>query len=187
MFCRKCGADMPEDSQFCLKCGVSVVVPSVISISPSGTATGVAPALEPNAAAKTSGQPIGTLSSPSTPGTTGNSSTGHPSDGLRLAADKSSLTEPARTAPLEHEIQVRAKRTWIIKFVRITVLIVIALVSLLCCVMASSATVGAGIGVVQSGFIYGWELFSGKLLAAAFFGVITWACWRQAIRIKEGK
>jgi hypothetical protein len=108
MFCRKCGVDMPEDSQFCLKCGVSVVVPSVISISPSGTATGVAPALEPNAAAKTSGQPIGTLSSPSTPRTTGNPPTGDPSNGLRLAADKSSLTEPARTALLEHEIQGRA-------------------------------------------------------------------------------
>jgi len=108
MFCRKCGADIPEDSQFCLKCGVAVVVPSVISISPSGTATGVAPALEPNVAAKTSGQPIGTLSSPSTPGTTGNPSTGDPSNGLRLAADKSSLTEPARTALLEHEIQGRA-------------------------------------------------------------------------------
>jgi hypothetical protein len=64
VFCRKCGANMPDDSQFCLKCGVAVIVPSVTSAAPTGTATGVAPALEPDALEKASGQPIGIISSP---------------------------------------------------------------------------------------------------------------------------
>jgi hypothetical protein len=44
MFCRKCGANIPDDSQFCLKCGV--VVTPAISAAPTGTAPGVAPALD---------------------------------------------------------------------------------------------------------------------------------------------
>lgn len=85
MFCRKCGAKMPEDSQFCLKCGVAVNMPSLNSASPTGTATGVAPALEPDAVAKPSGhdQPIGTLSSPSTPSATGSPSTVDRLKGIR--------------------------------------------------------------------------------------------------------
>jgi zinc-ribbon domain len=46
MFCRKCGANIPEDSQFCLKCGVTVTVPPVASTLPSGAAVAVATALE---------------------------------------------------------------------------------------------------------------------------------------------
>jgi hypothetical protein len=101
---------MPEDSQFCVKCGVAVIVPSVSGASPTGAATGVAPALEPDAVAKPSGQPIGMLLGASTapPSKTGNPSTVDTLNGLHLAADQGSLTEPARTAPLEHEIQVGA-------------------------------------------------------------------------------
>ena len=63
MFCRKCGANMPEDSQFCLKCGVAVIVPSVISAAPTGTATGVAPALT-GRPCKSIRPPLGILSIP---------------------------------------------------------------------------------------------------------------------------
>lgn len=35
MFCRKCGVKMPEDSKFCISCGVAVVTPSLISTEPS--------------------------------------------------------------------------------------------------------------------------------------------------------
>jgi hypothetical protein len=64
VFCRKCGANMPEDSQFCVRCGLAVIVPSVIGAAPGGTANGVATALEPDALERASGQPIGSLSSP---------------------------------------------------------------------------------------------------------------------------
>ena len=63
MFCRKCGANMPEDSKFCLKCGAAVIVPSLSSASPTGTAAAVRPALEPTALATTSGQSSEILSS----------------------------------------------------------------------------------------------------------------------------
>ena len=45
MFCRKCGANIPDDSQFCLKCGVTVV-PPVISAVPTEEIAAAAPALE---------------------------------------------------------------------------------------------------------------------------------------------
>jgi hypothetical protein len=85
MFCRKCGTKMPEDSQFCLKCGVAVIVPSVNGVSPTGAATGVAPALELDAIAKPTSQPIGMLSGASTlpPSETGYPSTVDPLNGIR--------------------------------------------------------------------------------------------------------
>src|SRR5690242_16044055 len=43
MFCRKCGSIVPEDSQFCSKCGQSVTVAS----SSTGAAAAVAPARIP--------------------------------------------------------------------------------------------------------------------------------------------
>jgi zinc-ribbon domain len=42
MFCRKCGANIPEDSQFCLKCGVTVIVPPVAIAPLSGETAAVA-------------------------------------------------------------------------------------------------------------------------------------------------
>lgn len=47
MFCRKCGTKIPDDSQFCVKCGVGVIPPNAISSSFTGTAVAVAPVLEP--------------------------------------------------------------------------------------------------------------------------------------------
>jgi len=44
MFCRTCGASIPEDSQFCLKCGVPVIAP--ISATPKETAPEVASAVD---------------------------------------------------------------------------------------------------------------------------------------------
>jgi hypothetical protein len=46
MFCRKCGTGMPDDSQFCLKCGQSVAT-SEGRASATGTAAAVAPARIP--------------------------------------------------------------------------------------------------------------------------------------------
>jgi hypothetical protein len=49
MFCRKCGTKLPDDSQFCPKCGLSVLETSASRALPTGTgaAAAVAPALEP--------------------------------------------------------------------------------------------------------------------------------------------
>lgn len=46
MFCRKCGTNMPDDSQFCSRCGLSVMAISASSELPTGTAAMVT-ALEP--------------------------------------------------------------------------------------------------------------------------------------------
>jgi len=46
MFCRKCGADIPEDSQFCISCGEAVVTPSPISTVPSQNLPVVTPSIE---------------------------------------------------------------------------------------------------------------------------------------------
>ncbi len=53
MFCRKCGAKIPDDSHFCVKCGAGVIAPNATSASSTGTALAVAPALEPSLLAKT--------------------------------------------------------------------------------------------------------------------------------------
>ena len=58
MFCRKCGAKIPDDSQFCVKCGVGVIAPNSTSPSATGTAVAVAPALEPSVLARTSKESV---------------------------------------------------------------------------------------------------------------------------------
>jgi len=47
MFCSKCSTELPDDSQFCRKCGVAIS-----AVSSGGAATAVAPAREPVAAEK---------------------------------------------------------------------------------------------------------------------------------------
>ena len=49
MFCRKCGTKLPDDSQFCPKCGLCVLETSTSRALPTGAgaAAAVAPALEP--------------------------------------------------------------------------------------------------------------------------------------------
>lgn len=57
MFCRKCGANIPDDSQFCPKCGVTVVVPPVTSAPPSEDVVAGAPALKPGSSANAPSSP----------------------------------------------------------------------------------------------------------------------------------
>lgn len=45
MFCRKCGANIPDDSQFCVKCGVTVVMPPTTSAPPIEDMVAPAPVL----------------------------------------------------------------------------------------------------------------------------------------------
>jgi len=58
VFCRKCGVNIPEDSQFCVNCGVAVIAPSPPTASGTGAATGDIPALEPNILSSASGKAI---------------------------------------------------------------------------------------------------------------------------------
>lgn len=66
MFCRKCGADIPEDSQFCISCGVAVVKPSPISTVPSQNPPVVTPSI---------GEPPPPIQSIATPDDTKSNST----------------------------------------------------------------------------------------------------------------
>lgn len=64
MFCRKCGENIPEDSAFCVRCGVAVIASSSPMDSTTGIVSDATATLEPKILSNPSGNAINVSVSP---------------------------------------------------------------------------------------------------------------------------
>ena len=146
MFCRKCGADMPEDSQFCVKCGAGVIAPNSTSASPTGTAVAVAPALEPSVLATPPNESIGMLLGASTPPP---SETGQTEVALEPKPERAGASWWARRTTMKLTGKVSWWKSLLVIFATVTVVKVIVLMLLL-----PGSTPGDGVPPTPAGELH---------------------------------